>query len=360
MRLIRQFLLKQILGACALVCAAFLLLFAFFDLVGEMSALTPVYGMAQAAAYVAALAPSHLYDLLPIGVLIACVWVLSRLAIQSEFTVMRTSGLGPGRVLATLLGIGLVFSLLTLGLGDYIAPNSNRLADWIKHQQNTSGAWLRDQQPSGQYFIHVQSLRAVDDSVQGVHIMRFDAQGRLSARIEAEHGRITPAGWLLQAAHISTYPHAGESANGTPIVQEQAAQYLWPTQLSTEMVSTAMVSPESMATLDLYRYSRHLEHNKQNARLYDIALWRKLLYPFSCLVMVMLALPFAYLHHRNTGITAYIFMGVMLGISFYLFNNVSNHIGNLRGWEPWLAAALPSMVYGLAAMGLFTWLVLRR
>ena len=76
--------------------------------------------------------------------------------------------------------------------------------------------------------------------------------------------------------------------------------------------------------------------------------------------MVMLALPFAYLHHRNGTAAGYVFAGVMIGIGFYLFNNVANHIGDLRGWTPWLAAALPSMVFGSVALGTFTWLVIRR
>ena len=365
MRIIRRFLFGQILSASAMVCAAFLLLFGFFDLVDELGSLKTGYGISQALAYVLALMPDHLYDLLPIGVLIGCVLVLSRLALNSEFTIMRTSGLGPGRMLATLLGIGALFTVLTMSLGDYIAPASNRLADRIKGEQRASGAWLRDKQDAGQFFVRVSALSSANQQVEEVTLLQFDKQGHLQTRIDAHKGQIQQGVWDLQQVRIRYYPafipaRQEQSLDVEGIRFENLQRYQWPSHLSAEMVKTAMVSPGSMATLDLYRYTEHLKANQQNPAKYEIALWRKVLYPLSCLVMVMLALPFAYLHHRNGTAAGYVFAGVMIGIGFYLFNNVANHIGDLRGWTPWLAAALPSMVFGSVALGTFTWLVIRR
>jgi lipopolysaccharide export system permease protein len=73
--------------------------------------------------------------------------------------------------------------------------------------------------------------------------------------------------------------------------------------------------------------------------------------------MMGLALPFAYLHARAGSVSLKVFGGIMLGISFVLLNNLSGHIGLLRGWTPWLAAASPGFVYLLMSMGAFTWLV---
>ena len=73
--------------------------------------------------------------------------------------------------------------------------------------------------------------------------------------------------------------------------------------------------------------------------------------------MVALALPFAYLHARAGGVSYKVFGGIMLGISFVLLNNASGHLGLLRHWTPWLAAAAPSGLYLLISMGAFAWLV---
>ena len=60
---------------------------------------------------------------------------------------------------------------------------------------------------------------------------------------------------------------------------------------------------------------------------------------------------------RAGGVSYKVFGGIMLGISFVLLNNLSGHIGMLRGWTPWVAAASPSLVYLLLSMGAFAWLV---
>ena len=52
--------------------------------------------------------------------------------------------------------------------------------------------------------------------------------------------------------------------------------------------------------------------------------------------------------------------GVLIGISFFLLNNVFGYVGNLRNWWPWLTAAAPGLLYSLLSLGAFTWLVLRR
>jgi lipopolysaccharide export system permease protein len=73
--------------------------------------------------------------------------------------------------------------------------------------------------------------------------------------------------------------------------------------------------------------------------------------------MVALALPFAYLHARAGSVSIKVFGGIMLGISFVLLNNLSGHIGLLRDWTPWVAAAAPSLVYLGASMAAFAWVV---
>jgi lipopolysaccharide export system permease protein len=43
-----------------------------------------------------------------------------------------------------------------------------------------------------------------------------------------------------------------------------------------------------------------------------------------------------------------------------LLNNVFGYIGNLQNWQPWLAAAVPGIIYSVLSLTAFAWLVLRR
>jgi lipopolysaccharide export system permease protein len=77
-------------------------------------------------------------------------------------------------------------------------------------------------------------------------------------------------------------------------------------------------------------------------------------------VMVLLALPFAYIHFRSEGTAGYVFLGFLVGISYFLLNSMFSFIGNLSTWQPWLSAAAPSLIYLAVSLTAFAWFVLRR
>ncbi|AGX88094.1 LPS export ABC transporter permease LptG [Candidatus Symbiobacter mobilis] len=368
MRTIRKLLHAEILIAVAFATLAFLSLFFFFDLVEEMQAVTrhdgTGYTLTQALGYVALIAPTHLYELLPITVLIGTIFVMARLAQSSEYVILRTSGLGPWRALGTLLSLGLVFVVLTFVLGDYVAPSASRAAELLKAQYTGhitvghTGAWLKEKQPGRQFMVNVGEL-AADGSLRGVRLFEFDDAGILVATTQADRAVLEEVGaWRLYAVQRTVFPHPAD-ADGA-VVRESQAELRWANHLGVETISAALLRPGRMRTVDLYGYIAHLHSNRQAAQRYEIEFWRKVFYPLSCLVMVVLALPFAYLHFRSNRIATYVFAGVLAGISFFLLNNVMGYVGNLRHWAPWFAAALPGMVYSALSLGAFGWLVVRR
>ena len=137
MKTLRRLMYREILGAVAFVTMGFLALFFFFDFVdelGRVGRLSESWRVPQAALYVALLAPSRLYELMPIAVLIGTIFVLARMAQSSEFTILRTSGLEPGRALTLLLVLGTLFSGLTFATGEFLAPAADRTAALLKAQ----------------------------------------------------------------------------------------------------------------------------------------------------------------------------------------------------------------------------------
>jgi lipopolysaccharide export system permease protein len=376
MQTVRRLIHREILISVAFVALAFLALFSFFDLVEELSdvgkgGVTNGYKLQHAALYTLMWAPSRLYELMPIAVLIGAIIVMARFAQSSEFTILRTSGMGPWRALHSLLMLGLVFTLLTFAIGDYLAPVTTRAAQLLKSRYvgqitvGQTGAWLKEKQKFSNYAVNVGAL-SNDGKMSNIKIFEFNSQGLIVSTVNAKSGEFAKdEAWNLKGVkrtEFFTTPSAHTNSTPTARVQhDQAAQdYRWPTELSAEMVSVALLKPERMGTLDLYQYTRHLQANGQTSQRYEIEFWRKVFYPLSCLVMVVLALPFAYLHFRSGSISGLVFTGVMIGISFFLLNNVFGYVGNLNNWEPWFAAAIPGLLYSLASLSAFGWLVLRR
>ncbi|MDB5731587.1 MAG: putative permease, YjgP/YjgQ family [Variovorax sp.] len=367
MKTLRRLVYNEVLRAVAFVTLGFLSLFFFFDFLDELQSIgkpaSLAYGLPQALMYVALLVPSHLYELLPISVLIGTIFVMARFAQNSEYTILRTSGLGPWRALRTLLVLGLGFVVLTFAVGDYVAPASDRTAQLLKSRfqgfmsGSNTGAWLREKRGETSFAANVASI-AGDGTLRGIRIFEFDGRGFIASQTTAASASIARDGWQLRGVHRQQYETRG-TGNQARVVTQDVPELAWPSTLTAEMVSVALLQPDRMATLDLFEYIRHLDANGQTAQRYEIEFWRKVFYPLSCLVMVVLALPFAYLHFRSTGIATYVFGGVLIGISFFLLNNVFGYIGNLNNWWPWLTAAAPGLIYSMMSLAAFGWLVLR-
>ena len=369
MKTMRRLIHREALYAVAFVTAGFLALFFFFDLVDELRSVgrrgPEGYQLSHAFLFVVLSIPSHLYELLPITVLIGTIFVMARLAQSSEFTIMRTSGMGPWQALRTLLALGGFFVLLTFAVGDYIAPATDRAAQLVKAKYlgrlttGATGAWLKERQDDRSYAVNVRALTP-NGGMQDVRIFEFDAQGRLASQTRAASGQFAAdgGGWILDNVQSSRFEQ--RDADQAHVVHQQTPSLQWPTRISADMVAASLLKPDRMATIDLFQYIRHLDANGQSAQRYEIEFWRKVFYPLSCLVMVVLSLPFAYLHFRSGGIAGYVFGGVMAGISFFLLNNVFGYIGNLQNWAPWLTAAAPGLIYSALSLAAFGWLVLRR
>jgi lipopolysaccharide export system permease protein len=369
MRTIRRLIYGEVISSVVLVTLGFLALFFFFDFVEELQSIgrhdSQGYQLSHALAYVTLLIPSRLYELLPITVLIGTIFVMARLAQSSEFTILRTSGLGPWRALRTLLLLGGGFVLLTFAVGDYLAPASDHAAQLLKARftgkitVGLTGAWLRDKQAYAHYAVNVGSLDPADSSMHNVRLFEFDNRDLMVSMTKADVARFgKDDAWYLQDAERTELTRPG--APQAHFERSHIASYRWPTDLTAEIVSAAILKPERMSTLDLFHNIQHLNANDQTAQRYEIEFWKKVFYPLSCMVMVVLALPFAYFHFRSGPISGYVFGGVMAGISFFLLTDVFGYIGNLQSWQPWLTAALPSMIYSMLSLAAFTWLVLRR
>jgi lipopolysaccharide export system permease protein len=375
MKTVRRLLYRDILGSVAFVAVAFLALFFFFDFVNALEDVGKRgFGLQNAVLRTLLLVPGHLYELLPIAVLIGAIFSLARMAQTSEYTILRTGGLGPGRALGLLATLGVGFAVLTFAAGDVLAPLSARVSVALKSSQSggrdlgRTGAWLRDQRQTSDGVRNVSANVArvgQGGDLEGVRLFEHDQDGRLRTRVSAVRGRIVEssdspapgtAHWQLEQATVMQW-NASQGNLLATALDEQHATLRWPTQLAADVVAAAVQPAGTMSTLELWRYATHLNEREQSAQRYTIQFWKKAFYPLACFVMLALALPFAYLNARAGGVSLKVFGGIMLGISFVLLNSVAEHLGVLSDWTPWVVAAAPSLLYLVLSLAAFAWLV---
>lgn len=348
MKTLHRHLRREVISASLLVLGAFVALFAFFDLIGELDQVGQSgYTLKHAFIYVMLTIPSRAYEIMPIAVLIGALYGLTQLARHSELTVMRAAGVSTMRMLGSLLRVGLIFVVVTFVLGEYVAPPLERVAQkWRLRSTNAAvpqelrtGVWLRD----GNMFINVRKAQP-DSALEGIKLYELDPTHRLKGVTLADRGEYQPDGsWILKDVVQTIFLPDRTEVKRFPQMQ-------WTSALTPNMFNVGMVTPERMAISSLYQYVRHLEENRQRAGRYEVAYWKKLIYPFAALVMVGLALPFCLGSQRAGNVSARVMLGVLLGMGFYLLNGLSSNLGVLNGWPALPTAAAPSAAFLLLAL----------
>ncbi len=360
---LERYLGRQIYGAVGFVLAGFLALFAFFDLIRELKDLgNGAYQLRQIFTVVLLWLPGHAYELLPVAVLIGTLYVLAHLSSNSEYTVMRASGLSPARAGLVLAKVGVAFVALTFAIGEWVAPTTEKMAQQTRMRAMSSligqglqsGLWFKDERS----FINVAQAPEAN-LLQGVRIYEFDAAYRLRIVSEAREAEYAGAGlWRLREVVQTRFegPEARAGPVHAGLVTTRFAEAEWRSAVNPDLLSVLIVAPERMSAWKLYRYTRHLAGNKQKTERYEIALWKKLFYPLATLVMMALALPFAYLQSRSGMVGVKVFFGIMLGIVFHMLNSLFSHVGLLQQWPPVAAAAVPSVLFFATALLMMLWI----
>ena len=353
MRTFERYLAREIYGATLLVLAAFLMLFSFFDLIYEFESIGKGgYQLQHAVLYVLLLVPGRSYELLPVAVLIGSLYALTQLARHSEITVLRTSGAATPTFLLALVKIGLPFVLATFLVGEVLAPVSDKTARQMRlsaqsqvvAQEFRTGLWVKDDKA----FVNIRETTQ-EGSLRGIRIYQFDQKFELQSISEAERGEFrAPDSWEFSNVTQTTIRDDGTRIDKLPSLS-------WRSGLNPDILAVLMVNPERMSIVRLYRYIEHLSANQQKTDRYEIALWKKLIYPLACLVMMALALPFAYLQDRMGAVSIKVFAGIMLGILFNMLNGLFSSLGILNNWTPFISAATPSVLFILTASAMLWW-----
>lgn len=343
MTTLARYLTTQVLIAMGFVLLALLVLFAFFDMLQELSQLgRNNYGLPQMALFILLNMPGHIYEILPVAALIGTMFAMSRLVKNSEYSVMRVSGLSNWRVALYFALLGSALSLTILVLGEYVSPKSEQAAQQLRltatqsvvAQQFRSGLWVKD----GHTFINVREVMP-DSRLADVSIYEFDDEGHLILTRRADQAIWkSPQNWDLLNVLETRFSQDGVRT-GTFATQS------WHTVLSQDMLSVLLVAPEKMSARTLYNYVDHLQRNGQQAGRYEIALWAKFIAPFAIPVMMLLAMPFALQKPRSGGANNMTFIGILAGLGFHLLNRLFGHLGLLNDWPPFAVSILPLLVF---------------
>jgi lipopolysaccharide export system permease protein len=365
-----RYLAKQIYAAFGFILFALVALFLFFDILSELGSVQGGYTLPIALLHVLLKAPSRISEIIPIAALIGSIYVFAMLASQSEFTILRIAGLDVKRGLIALTKISLPLVILTLVMSEWAGPYAENKSEQIRMKalgatyasQFKTGVWvkdrLRDEDGSGPVrpgvrYVNVGKVDK-DNEIRDIRMYEFNDNYNLLSIRSAPSGHFDETGiWVLNDVTETRFKETKQTDPLNPVFSAQTFTHpilTLESEVTPQILSVLLISPEKMSIVSLGRFINHLQENKQDVQRHSIAFWKKVVYPFTIFVMLALALPFAYLKVRAGSVGIKVFGGIMLGMSFQLFNSLFSNVGLLSAWPTFLTALIPPMLYFLLAL----------
>lgn len=347
MKILDQYIGRAVLGGSLMATLILLAFFSFASLLVELGDVGQGdYGLSQAILYVLLLLPRLAYQLLPVSTMIGALVGLGALASSSELTVIRASGVPLFRIVRSALKASLWLMLLAVVLSEYVAPVSEQHAEQIRElalsgqmvNKTHEGFWTRD----GENFISVDAVSATN-RLQGIKVYAFDSLQRLKSITYARSAYFDNQGWFLSDIVLTEF-------KGGQMVTSPRDNARWDSLLSPSLLETIDTYPENMTAKDLREYTRYLRDNGLSTGRYDKAMWGKLTTPLAAAVMVLLAVPFVFGSTRSVGMGQRIMVGSLIGIGFYLFDQIFSYLGVVYEFNVLLSAFVPILIFLVAAL----------
>ncbi|HEY1058027.1 MAG TPA: LPS export ABC transporter permease LptG [Limnobacter sp.] len=375
---ILRYFRRELYKSISFVMVAFVGLFAFFDLIGEVDRLSqPGTNWFYYVVAITLGLPARVYEIAPIAALIGSIYALVQLAASSELTAMRAAGMSTTMMLKLIIRIASGVVLLTVLFGEGVAPAAERAAVPMRakalgfevDRDFRSGYWLRDTYQSPETGTRVRFVNFGgfdrDGDLKQVEYYEMDAENRVRQWVRAGSASYNndTRDWTLSDVRVQNYfdapvsneraAKAGLTIQASPVRTLDTLQ--WKSNLAPELLTGLFVRPDRMSAWQLYNYSRFLKSNQQATDNIDLAFAKKVMYPFAILIMMMISLPFAYLHFRSGGVSVKVFVGIMIGVGFHLINNLFSHLSMVASLPPFLSASMPTVIGFVLGMGSLWW-----
>lgn len=286
--------------------------------------------------------PRRMVDLMPVTALLGGLMGLGALANYQELVAARAAGMSKARMARPVFQAALLVAVLVVLTQSLLIPVSERKVVELRSKvltETSLGAggrqefWTR----SGEYIVHVGDV-LFNRILQNVEIYIMDSSGRISELILAQQASILVGDtWLLRDI---THTHL----DGMVVSEEKIDSMQWTDLLSGEQANILILPVEALAPHDLLRYIRHLKANDLDTHHFSVIFWQQLSIAITVVAMGLLSLPLLVGTTRSVSAGQRIIQGGVIGIMFYLLQQVIGHLAGLFHLVPSITILTPVMV----------------
>lgn len=305
------------------------------------------YTALSAGMYTLLSVPKDIEIFFPMAALLGALLGLGQLATRSELVVMQASGFTRLQIAGSVMKTAIPLVLLTMAIGEWVAPQGEQMARNYRAQQmyggsllsTKSGLWAKD----GNDFIYIERVSG-DKELSGVNIYHFNDQRRLETVRYAATASFENGLWQLSQVDTS------DLTNPKQVTGTQTLTGEWKTNLTPDKLGVVALDPDSLSISGLHNYVKYLKHSGQEASRYQLNMWSKIFSPLSVAVMMLMALSFIFGPLRSVPMGIRVVTGISFGFLFYVLDQIFGPLSLVYSMPPVLGALLPSMLFLLISV----------
>ena len=341
MKILDRYIRRNVIATTLTVLVVLLGIFSFFSFLDELEDLGHgSYGLPQVVMVVLLRLPGLAYQLFPIAALLGVLIGLGGMMERNEIVVIRCAGVTRQRLVWSVMKAGLMVVTLAVCIGEVVFPPAENQARELRalassdraSSNSAHGFWARD----GNSYINIREILP-GEHFRDIRILEFDDGNRLLRSTRAESAQVRGGKWQLDKLGQTDF-------SGAVPVARNLESANWDSLLDPDLIGLVSINPDTLSSLELFRYVRFVESNGQSAERWKHALWVKLGYPMAAAVMVYLAIPLVLGASRSVSAGRRILTGALIGLGFHVMNETSRHLGLVVGMPPALSALGPTLL----------------
>lgn len=364
LKLLDRYVLRSFFEPFLICTLGFLAIWLIFDLSDN----GPDFIQAKASPKLIALfyltqLPSIVLVVLPVGLLLALLFSLSRMSRTNEIISMLTAGRSIVRVLMPLFFVGLGCTALLWWLNRELAPRADAIKKIALEQiqrgrkrmeQEALEAHLFRDRKTGRTW-YIEKHRMSTNTLQGVVIVQQDEQGNIVEKWYARRADWDPrtGDWgLIAGMHVQFDTEGNElrredfSTSDGPNARRIQG---WPE--TPWRIASSNFDAQNLTVPELEQYlAQNHDFPDLNLAPYRTYLHYRHALPWTCLVVVLIAAPLGIVFNRR-GVLAGVASSIFIFFGMVFATNLFLALGKGMRVPPIAAAWTPNLIIG--AIGLF-------
>ncbi len=331
--ILARYLTRRLAQSFAMVAGVFMGMLLLLDMVEQMRRLADQdAGFGDVLQLALLNAPEGFYEIAPLVLMLAAMWVGLSWSRSSEFVVIRACGRSLPRLMVVPGLAVLVASIGFVALMNPLVASTSREYNRALAQLrgapisaaalSEEGLWLRQADAQGQSVIHAMRAEETGTILHDVTFLVFHPTEGLSIRLRAKRADLRPDHWQLGDVKRWDLTEANP---------ERAARFsdslALPTDLTPEQIRDSFAQVRAIPLLQLPAFISALERAGFSALEHRMRLQMELALPVLLVGMMLLALALSIHHMRagRSGIRA--LMTILAGFALFFLRNFAQVLG---------------------------------